>query len=324
VSYADTHDIEVVTTLEGLSMQHTTDGVAFVRTPEDRFNDLPGFGYATSHVDVDGLRMAYVDVGAADAPPVLLLHGEPAWSFLYRRMIPPLLEAGYRCIAPDLIGFGRSDKPTDRAAYTYNGHVAWLHQFLDTIDLAPHTRFFGQDWGGLLGLRLVAERPGQFGPVAIGNTALPVGESLGPGFDAWLAYSQSPLFTDVGALFQRAVVSRDLTSSEIDGYRAPFPDETFMTGAVAFPAIVPITPDHEAVAENLAAWKVLSQRTEPFLTLWCPEDPVLGHLGESFTTRIPGAVGQPHQQFRPGGHFIQDDRGEDIAAALIAWWSSLA
>jgi haloalkane dehalogenase len=304
-------------------MHQTEHGVAFVRTPDDRFSDLPDFDYPPRYVDVDGLRMAYVDVGPSDAPPVLLLHGEPAWSFLYRRMIPLLVEAGYRCIAPDLIGFGRSDKPVDQASYTYSGHVAWMQTFLDAIDLAPGARLFGQDWGGLIGLRLVAERPGQFGAVAIGNTTLPVGESPGPGFDAWLEFSQSPRFSEVGSLFARAIVSRQLTDAEIDGYRAPFPDESHMAGAIAFPRLVPITPEHDSVGENLAAWETLEQRTEPFLTLWCPDDPVLGHLGSDFATRIPGAVGQPHQEFRPGGHFIQDDRGEDIAAALIAWWSAV-
>jgi haloalkane dehalogenase len=304
-------------------MHHTDDGLEFVRTPEERFADVPDFDHPPHYVDVDGLRMAYVDVGAPDAPAVLLLHGEPAWSFLYRRMIPPLAAAGYRCIAPDLIGFGRSDKPVERSAYTYNGHVAWLHTFLDTIGLPSGSRFFGQDWGGLLGLRLVAERPGQFGCVTVGNTALPVGTTLGPGFDAWLAFSQGPRFTDVGALFARAVVSRELTDAEIDGYRAPFPDESYLAGAIAFPALVPITPEHEAVTENLAAWEQLQERTEPFLTLWCPDDPVLGHLAEEFVARVPGAIGQPHRQFRPGGHFVQDDRGEDIAEALLTWWADV-
>lgn len=300
----------------------TPDGVEFLRTPDDRFVDLPDFEYPPRFVEVDGMRMAYLDVGEADAPAALLLHGEPAWSFLYRRMIPPLVAAGYRCIVPDLIGFGRSDKPVDVAAYSYNGHVAWMHRFLDAIDLPSDSRFFGQDWGGLIGLRLVAERPGQFGRVAVGNTTLPVGESIGAGFDAWLAFSQGPSFVDVGALFARAVVARTLTERELDGYRAPFPDRSYMSGAIAFPTLVPITADHGAVAENRAAWAALEQRTEPFLTLWCPDDPVLGHLSSEFIDRIPGAAGQPHRTFSPGGHFVQDDRGEDLAAELVAWWSA--
>ncbi len=220
---------------------------------------------------------------------------------------------------PDLIGFGRSDKPTDVAAYAYNGHVRWLHMFLDATRLAPGCTLFAQDWGALLGLRLVAERPEQFSRVAIGNTALPTGESAGPGFDAWLADSQSPGFDDVGALFARAVQARQLTEDEIRGYAAPFPDRTYMAGALAFPTLVPITPLHDAVAENLAASAVLEQWDKPFLTLWCPNDPVLGHLAQMFIERIPGTAGQPHRNFEPGGHFVQDDRGEDIADALIHW-----
>lgn len=299
---------------------HVTDsGTEFVRTPLERFEGLDDFPYEPRYVDVDGLQMAYVDEGPADGPVILLLHGEPAWSYLYRRMIPPLVESGIRCIAPDLIGFGRSDKPIERTAYTYNRHVGWLHTFLDAIWLPAGSILFAQDWGGLLGLRLVAERDGQFSRVAIGNTALPIGEPAGPGFDQWLAYSQSPKFRDIGGLFARAVQARTLTEHEIAGYGAPFPDETYMAGAIAFPALVPITPDHEGIAENRAAWRVLKAWDRPFLTLWCPEDPVLGHLAASFIVRIPGAAGQPHQKFRPGGHFVQDDRGEDIAAALVDW-----
>ena len=157
--------------------------------------------------------------------------------------------------------------------------------------------------------------------MAIGNTALPTGESAGPGFDMWLAFSQSPGFTDVGALFGRAVQARSLSDAEIAAYGAPFPAPICMAGAIAFPTLVPITPGHADVAENLAAWRVLEQWDRPFLTLWSPNDPVLGHLAPTFVDRIPGAAGQPHQTFTPGGHFIQDDHGEELAAALIAWWA---
>lgn len=296
----------------------TPGGIEFVRTPDDRFDDVPDFAYEPRYVDVDGLRMAYIDAGPADGPVLLLLHGEPVWSFLYRRMIPPLVEAGYRCIAPDLIGFGRSDKPVHREAYTYNGHVAWMKAFIATIDL-PQATLFAQDWGGLIGLRVVAEDPDRFDRVAIGNTGLPVGESLGPGFDAWLNASQTMEFMDCGALLQRATQARQLSDAEMDAYRAPFPNESYMAGAREFPALVAITPEHGAVAENKAAWDVFDSWTKPFLTLWCPGDPVLGQLHHEFVERIPGAAAQPHQEFAPGGHFVQDDRGEDIAAALIAW-----
>lgn len=296
----------------------TSSGIEFVRTPDERFANLPDFPYEPSYVDVDGLRMAYVDAGTADGPVLLLLHGEPTWSYLYRRMIPPLIEAGFRCVAPDLIGFGRSDKPVERSAYTYNGYVAWMKAFLDAADLPPAT-LFAQDWGGLIGLRVAAEVPDRFDRIVIGNTGLPVGESLGPGFDMWLNASQNMTFMDCGALMQRATAARELTDAEMDAYRAPFPDEDYMAGARQFPTLVPITPEHEGVTENLAAWAVYDSWDKPFLTLACPGDPVLGQLHHEFIERVPGAAGQPHQEFAPGGHFIQDDCGEDIAAAMIAW-----
>jgi haloalkane dehalogenase len=300
----------------------TADGLTYLRTPEDRFADLDGFAYEPSFVEVGGLRMAYVDAGPAEAPPLLLMHGEPTWSYLYRRMIPPLVEAGYRCIAPDLIGFGRSDKPVERDAYTYAAHIAWMQRFLDAVGLEDIV-LFAQDWGGLIGLRLVTAQPDRFRAVAVGNTALPAGEGAGPGFDGWLAFSQSPAFVDVGALMQRAVQARALPDAEIDGYRAPFPDLDHMAGAIAFPILVPITPEHPQAAENIEAWKTLEAFDKPFLTIWCPEDPVLGHLQDEFVRRVAGAAGQPHQELRPGGHFIQDDRGEDVAEALVEWLAGL-
>ncbi len=257
-----------------------------LRTPDERFAEIAEFPYAPHYVDLDGLRMAYVDVGPADEPVILLLHGEPTWSYLYRRMIPPLVSAGFRCVAPDLIGFGRSDKPTDRSAYTYNGHVAWMKKFIDAIEL-PVATLFAQDWGGLIGLRVATELPDRFERIAIGNTGLPVGQSLGPGFDGWLNASQTMPFMDCGALLQRATSARELSEAEMDAYRAPFPDESYMAGAREFPALVPITPDHGGVAENKVAWEVLEQWHKPFVTLWCPDDPVLGALGQEFIDRVP-------------------------------------
>ncbi len=298
--------------------KRTPGGVSFVRTPDARFEGLDDFAHEPRYVDVDGLRMAYVEAGPADAPPLLLLHGEPTWGYLYRRMIPILVEAGRRCVVPDLIGFGRSDKPTERSAYTYAAHVGWLQGFLDAIDLPPAT-LFAQDWGGLIGLRVATGSPERFDRIAIGNTGLPIGESLGPGFDFWLELSQATDFTDTGALMERAMQARELTEAEKAAYSAPFPDAAFTAGALEFPCLVPITPEHGGVQENLAAWEVLESWTKPFLTLWCPGDQVLGQLGAAFIERVPGAAGQPHQTFEPGGHFLQDDRGEDVAAALVAW-----
>ncbi len=293
-------------------------GITFLHTPDQRFAGIEDFPYEPHDVEVDGLRMAYVDVGPSAGPVILLLHGEPTWGYLYRRMIPPLVVAGFRCVAPDLIGFGRSDKPVDRSVYTYARHVAWMKAFLDAIEL-PAATLFAQDWGGLIGLRVATEQPHRFERIAIGNTGLPVGESIGDGFDAWLQASQSMKSMDVGRMLQQATQARELTDEEMDAYRAPFPDEAHMAGARQFPTLVPITPEHGGVPENRAAWEVLDRWDKPFLTLWCPADTVLGHLHHEFIQRVPGAAGQPHQEFEPGGHFVQDDRGEDVAAALIQW-----
>ena len=297
--------------------------VPFVRTPDGRFADLVDFPYQPKYVHVDGLRMAYIDEGAGEAGTMLLLHGEPTWSYLYRRMIPPLLAAGYSVVAPDLIGFGRSDKPIDRAAYTYEGHVAWLAAFVEGLNRpVGGLHLFVQDWGGLLGLRVAAEHPDWFDRVIIGNTALPGGEPMGDGFMMWQAASQAMDPMDCGALLGRACMARQLTDAEMEAYRAPFPDETYLAGARQFPMLVPTTPDDPAVPANRAAWEVWEHWTSPVLTLWAPGDIVLGHLQSSFVERIPGAQGQPHATFEPAGHFLQDDRGDDVAAAIIAWLAS--
>lgn len=301
-----------------MTTQRTAGGIEFVRTPEERFEALADFPFEPRYLMVDGLRLAYVDEGPPDGPAILLLHGEPTWSYLYRRMIPLLIEAGYRCVAPDLIGFGRSDKPTSRADYTYARHVGWLTSFVEQVDVTFRSTFL-QDWGGLIGLHLLAGDPERFETAVIGNTGLPVGEGLGEGFDFWLEMSQAMAVMDTGRMLQSATQARDLTDAEVEAYRAPFPDETFQAGAREFPVLVPITPGHAHVEENEAAWRRLEVWTKPFLTLWCPEDAVLGHLQQEFIDRVPGAAGQPHQRLSPGGHFIQDDRGEDVAEAMIDW-----
>lgn len=305
---------------------HTTvDGLEFLRTPDERFTDLPDFPWEPHYVEIDGLRMAYLDEGPQNGAKgtVLLMHGEPTWSYLYRHMIPALVDAGHRVIAPDLIGFGRSDKPVDREAYSYAGHVAWMQQFLDHVaDAGPFDTFF-QDWGGLIGLRLAAETPERFRRLVIGNTGLPYGESLGAGFDFWLELSQTADPLDCGRLIDQTISTRDLTEAEIDAYRAPFPDEAHMAGVRQFPTLVPITADDPAVADNLAAREVFREWTDPVLLLWGKSDPVLGHLDADFLELIPGTNGQPHQSFAEASHFIQDDVGEPLAAAMVEWFSSV-
>lgn len=298
---------------------HTTaGGTPFVRTPDERFTDLPGWPYVARFVNVDGLRMAYVDEGPPEGPVVLLVHGEPTWGYLYRRMVPPLAAAGYRVVVPDLIGFGRSDKPTERSAYTYAGHVGWLTSFVEQLDLTGAVLFV-QDWGGLLGLRVAVEHPARFDRLVIANTALPDGSPMSDGFLMWQQFSQAAPVLDAGLLLQRATQARELSDAEVDAYRAPFPDELSSAGARQFPLLVPTGPDDPAVPANQAAWAVLRRWSKPVLTLWAPGDAVLGTYQSQFVDQIPGAQGQPHQTFSPAGHFIQDDRGEELAAAMIAW-----
>lgn len=286
-----------------------------LRTPAEAFADIPDFAYEPRCVEVDGLRMAYVEDGPADGPVVLCLHGEPTWSYLYRHMLPILAGAGLRAIAPDLIGFGRSDKPTDPDAYTYANHVAWVSGFIDALDLRGIT-LFCQDWGGLLGLRLAAERPADFARLVIANTALPTGTSPSEGFDFWREFSQAVDPFDSGALVQQAS-HRTLSDAEVAAYNAPFPDASYQAGARRFPLLVPVTPDDPAVPANRAAWAVLEQWTKPALTLWAPNDPVLGNLQAEFRDRIPGAAGLDHRTFADASHFLQEDLGPDLAQATI-------
>ena len=305
----------------------TAGGVAYVRTPEERFAGIDDYPYEPRYVDIDGLRMAYVmaepDGAGDDTATILLLHGEPTWGYLYRKMIPPLVAGGCRVLVPDLIGFGRSDKPVERSAYTYAGHVSWMTQFLAATAAergAGPLHLFGQDWGGLIGLRVAAENPDLVDRLILANTGLPEGQSPGAGFEFWLQFSQEVEYLDCGRLVDNATAT-ELSEAAQEAYRAPFPDEAYMAGARHFPMLVPISPDDPAVPANRAAWKVLEQWTKPVLTLWAPDDPVLGGGQAAISERIPGAAGQPHDQFRPASHFIQEDQGPALAEAIVTWLS---
>jgi haloalkane dehalogenase len=293
-----------------------------LRTPDERFAGLDGYPFEPHYADIDDLdggtlRVHYVDEGPADAAPVLLMHGEPSWSYLYRHMIPPLVAAGHRVIAPDLVGFGRSDKPTEQSDYTYARHVEWMRQLLfGQLDLRDIT-FFGQDWGGLVGLRLVALDPDRFARVAIGNTGLPTGH--GPASDAFLAWQkfsqETPVF-DIGFLINSATTT-DLSPEVIAGYDAPFPDDSYKAGARIFPTLVPTSPDDPASADNAAAWEVLAKFDKPFLLCFSDSDPVTKGGDAPFLAKVPGTKGQPHVTIEGGGHFLQEDRGPELAELLI-------
>ena len=292
------------------------------RTPDDRFENLPGYPFDPSYVEVadgDGgrLRVHYVDEGPRDAAPVLLLHGEPSWSFLYRTMIPTITEAGFRAVAPDLVGFGRSDKPTERSDYTYARHVEWMRSALfDELDLTGVT-LVCQDWGGLIGLRLVGEHPDRFARVVAANTYLPTGDSHpGDAFMSWQRFSQEAPEFPVGSIIDGGCTS-DLAPEVIAAYDAPFPDESFKEGARQFPVLVPTSPDDPASEANRAAWANLEQFTRPFLCAFSDRDPITAGAERGLLRRIPGTNGQPHTTIEGGGHFLQEDRGEQLASVVV-------
>lgn len=290
-----------------------------LRTPDERFVGLPDYPFAPNYqmvTDADGteLRIHYVDEGPRDAAPILLMHGEPSWSFLYRKFVPYLVARGHRVIAPDLIGFGKSDKLAERTDYTYERYVAWMSDWLRALDLTGIT-LFCQDWGGLIGLRLVAAFPDRFARVIVANTGLPVGTGSSEGFNAWLAFSQNVPMFPTGAIVNGGT-TRELSPEEIAAYDAPYPDESYKEGARQFPTLVPITPDHPSVAENRAAWAVLETFDRPVLTAFGDKDAVTKGGERVFIERIPGARGQPHRIIAGGGHFLQEDAPEELSALI--------
>jgi len=288
----------------------------FLRTPDERFENLPGYAFAPHYAEVGGLRMHYVDEGPRDAAPVVMLHGEPSWSYLYRKMIAPIGAAGQRAIAPDLVGFGRSDKPVRREDYTYQRHVDWMRTLLfDRLDLRDVT-LVCQDWGGLIGLRLVAEHPDRFARVVAANTLLPTGdESPGPAFEAWLKFSQEVPEFPTGRIIDGATTTA-LPDDVRAAYDAPYPDESYKAGARQFPTLVPITPEDPAAPANREAWKALRAFEKPFLTAFSDGDPITSaHVG--VFQAIPGAQGQPHTTIENGGHFLQEDQGEALARVVL-------
>jgi haloalkane dehalogenase len=292
-----------------------------LRTPDDRFTDLPGYPFEPHYVDApDGeggsLRVHYVDEGPADGQVVLMLHGEPSWSYLYRKMIPVLTAAGLRVIAPDLVGFGRSDKPAKRTDYTYARHVEWMRAALfDQLDLQDVT-LVGQDWGGLIGLRLVGEHPDRFARVVAANTFLPTGDrNPGDAFLAWQKYSQETPEFHVGGIVSGGCVTK-LAPEVVAAYDAPFPDESYKEGARQFPLLVPTSVDDPAVEANRAAWKVLEQFDRPFLCAFSDSDPITGGADRVLEELIPGTKGQPHTTIEGAGHFLQEDKGEELAAVV--------
>jgi haloalkane dehalogenase len=293
-----------------------------LRTPDVRFDGLPGFNFAPNYVDIadsEGatLRVHYLREGDPDAPVVLLMHGEPSWCYLYRKMIPVLIGAGLQVVAPDLVGFGRSDKPSERSDYTFARHVEWMRELLfDRLRLGGVT-LVGQDWGGLIGLRLVGEHPEHFARVVAANTFLPTGDTNpGDAFFAWQRFSQEVEEFPTGVIVKGGCVT-DVPDEVRAAYDAPFPDETFKAGARQFPMLVPSRPDDPAHDANVAAWVGLAAFDRPFLCAFSDQDPITRGADRNLEERIAGAKGQPHTTIEGGGHFLQEDRGEELAKVIV-------
>jgi haloalkane dehalogenase len=284
-----------------------------LRTPDERFRNLPDFPYQPRYVEIEGLRMAYVESGVGD--PILMLHGEPTWSYLYRRMIPPLA-AATRAIAPDLIGFGRSDKPVAPNAYSYRSHVRWMRGFIEALDLKRIT-LVCQDWGGLIGLRVLAQMPERFARVVAMNTGIPDGGDLGVGFMRWKRLSQRMRPLNPAAMLPTALARRRLSAEEAAAYGAPFPSPEYLTAAVVFPRLVPIRPDYPGAYENRVAIERLSKLDIPALLIWGAADPVLGHLEPRLRAIFSNVA--PPITIADAGHFIQEDAGEEVAAHILKW-----
>jgi haloalkane dehalogenase len=287
-----------------------------VRTPEERFSKLPEFDYQPSYVDVEGLRMAFVEAGAGD--PILLLHGEPTWGYLYRHMIRILADAG-RVVVPDLIGFGRSDKPTSANAYSYRAHCRWLTHFIESLDLRRIT-LVCQDWGGLLGMRVLSRMPQRFSRLVAMNTGIPTGGGASEAFLRWRRFSQTVEYLNVPLLMQNTLKKRELTEDEANAYSAPFPDASYQTGALVFPRLVPTRRDQIGAYENRVAVEALEKLELPVLLPWGDEDPITApseaHLRSIFRNV------QPPFPVCGAGHFIQEDAGEEVAEAIARFVST--
>ena len=288
-----------------------------LRTPDDCFENLPGYPFQPNYSQLSfnsdsNLRLHYVDEGPKDGKIVLLMHGEPSWSYLYRKMIPILASQGYRVLAPDLIGFGRSDKLSDREDYTYQAHVDWMTQWVEDLDIEGAV-LFCQDWGGLIGLRLVAENSHRFDGVVVANTGLPTGDvEPSEAFVNWQNFSQTVPVFPVGDIIQGATES-ELSADELHAYDAPYPQEEYKAGARQFPLLVPTAPDNPASQANREAWKKLAEFNKPFLTAFSDKDPITAGGERYFQQHIPGCANQKHVTIHNAGHFLQEDKGEDLA-----------
>ena len=326
----------------------------FRRTPDERFENLVDYPFQPNYLEVDDteggkLRIHYLDEGAPDGDLVLLMHGQPVWSYLYRHMIPPLVDAGFRVIAPDLVGFGRSDKPTRSEDYTYARHVAWMSDWLTQLDLSDITVFF-QDWGSMIGLRLVAAFPERFARVVLANGAMVAGavppeftdavreaykalpvvpaseleerfrDTSGiPGIFYWRKFcAESPEILRPGhAVIDGVSHGRVFSEEEKAAFNAPFPDESYIAGARRFPSLIPLFEDEPEVAENRAAWEALKQFDKPFMCAFSDDDPVTAGADKAFRDSVPGCQGVEHRTITEAGHFLQHEQPAQCVQAIL-------
>ncbi len=287
-----------------------------IRTPDERFENLAGYDFRPNYLHVNGLRLHYVDEGTVASETILLMHGEPSWAFLYRHMIPPLVESGFRVIAPDLIGFGRSDKPMKQADHSYQKHVEWIASWMKTINLKNITMFC-QDWGSLIGLRVAIENKERFKRIILANGGLPTGEQrMNEAFLRWREFSRNSRQFKIERIIQGGTVTK-LTKKVLQGYAAPFPDDSYMAGARIMPSLVPIStddPEHEAnkrAIEEYKKWDI------PFLTAFSDKDPITRGGEKFWQENVPGARNQDHIIIKNAGHFLQEDKGSEIAEVII-------
>ncbi|MFX0135896.1 MAG: haloalkane dehalogenase [Candidatus Hodarchaeota archaeon] len=287
-----------------------------LQTPDERFENLPDFPYKPNYLEVDNIRIHYVDEGPKDAEVVLLMHGEPSWSFLYRHMIPIFVEAGYRTLAPDLVGFGRSDKPTEQSDHTYRKHVEWMRKWMKLLDLQNIT-LFCQDWGSLIGLRVAIENQERFRRIILSNGGLPTGaQSLPEAFLRWREFSRTATKFDIKRIIQGMTITK-LSKDVLRGYDAPFPDDTYKAGARIMPSLVPISKDDPEFEANTNAWEQFQKWEKPFLTAFSDKDPITAGGYILWQKLVPGAQGQNHTTIKEASHFVQEDKGPELAKVIL-------
>ena len=290
-------------------------------TPDERFKNLPNFAFEPHYIEVDGIKIHYLDEGSKDAEVILLMHGEPSWCFLYRHMIPILVKNGYRIIAPDLVGFGRSDKPTEQTDHTYSKHVYWITKVVQSLDLNNIT-LFCQDWGSLIGLRVAIENQERFIRIVLSNGGLPTGDQQMPeAFTNWREFSRTADKFYIGRIIQGATTTK-LTRNILKAYEAPFPDDTFKAGARILPSLVPISTDDPEHENNKNAIELFKQWEKPFLTAFSDSDPITRGGDKFWQTYIPGARNQNHTTIKDAGHFVQEEKGPELAELILEFIKS--